>query len=179
METFDPHSDETTGYHVFLMPRDEVAEELQILIGKLSEEYGGPIFPPHVTVLGRIQGDDETVLRNANVLAAGMEPFTLTLGELQSKDAYYKALFATIVEQYVMHALHDRAADNFAMEPDTSYEAHLSLLYGNYPEERKAQTRAELNIPEISFVADAIHVYRTPSSVDTWQKIGEFTIGRS
>lgn len=176
METFDPHSDETTGYHVFLMPRGEVAEELQALIRKLSEEYGGPVFFPHVTVLGRILGDDETVLRNANVLAAGMEPFTLTLGELQSKDAYYKALFATIVEQDAMHALHDRAADKFAMDADTSYEAHLSLLYGNYSEERKAKTRAGLIVHEMSFVAEAIHIYRTPGSIDTWQKIGQFAL---
>lgn len=175
MEMFDPHSDETTGYHVFLVPNGEAAEELQTLIENLSEEYGGPVFPPHMTLLARIpESDENVVLEKARVLASDMEHISLSLGELESQDSYFKALYLVVRDQEEMRALHERASVLFNMQPDVSYQAHLSLLYGIYPEERKAQTRAELNVPEICFVADAIHVYRTPGSVDTWQKIGEF-----
>ncbi|HWU24437.1 MAG TPA: 2'-5' RNA ligase family protein [Candidatus Paceibacterota bacterium] len=175
METFDPHSSETAGYHLFLMPRGEGAIELQALILTLSEEYGGPVFLPHVTLLARIpESDENVVLEKTHILASDMEHISLSLGELESQDSYFKALYLVVRDQKEMRALHERASLLFSRQPDVSYQAHLSLLYGNYPEERKAQTRAELNVPEISFVADAIHVYRTPGSVDTWQKIGEF-----
>lgn len=170
---FDPQSDETTGYHLFLMPTGSVAEELQQTINQLAEEYDGPIFPPHVTLLARIaEGDETVVIQKARTLASGMQPVSFSLGELQSEDSYFKALYSVVREQEEMRLMYEKACAIFGRVPEPSYQAHLSLLYGNYPEVRKAQTRMSLPVPRGPFTIDTLHVYRTQGEVGKWTEIG-------
>lgn len=175
---FDPQSDETTGYHLFLMPKGSVADELQQTINQLAKEYSGPIFPPHVTLLARIPEDDETVvIQKARAIVSNMMPISLSLGELQSEEAYFKALYAAIREKEEMRLMYERACAVFGMLPDPAYEAHLSLLYGNYPEERKAETRAHLSVPHEPFVVTELHVFRTKGAVEEWMEIEAVPFG--
>lgn len=175
----DSLSAETEGCHLFLEPAGELARELRSVIAELAGEYGGPAFPPHVTLLARIPDASEAELtEKARELADSLAPLALTLGELKSEDAYFRALYAVILEQEPLRALHARAASAFGMSPDSSYLAHLSLLYGNYEEGKKTKTRAALLYPQgASFTAAALQLYKTPGGPDTWVKIAEFPFG--
>jgi len=151
---------------------------LQQTINQLAEEYNGPIFPPHVTLLARIpEGDETLVIQKARELASVMQPIPLSLGELQSEDSYFKALYSAVHEQEEMRALHEKACAVFGMQPDSAYEAHLSLLYGNYPEEHKAQTRAHHSVSHEPFVVTELHVFRTKGTVEEWVEIEAVPFG--
>lgn len=173
MESFDPHSSATTGYHLFFLPQGALAEQLSAIIKQLAEENGGPVFPPHITLLARVPDtDEEELIEKTRRLAAQMQPLSLTLGTLRSEDSYFRALYSEISEQDALRALHEQASSVFGMEKDPAYEGHLSLLYGNYPEEQKAQTRESLALPEgPSFIADTLHLFKTPGTTDTWRQI--------
>jgi 2'-5' RNA ligase len=176
---FDPLSDETIGYHLFFEPNGKLGSELSTIIKSVAHEYGGPLFSPHVTLLARIPDDDESILiEKAGRLAAALQPLTLTLGGLASEQMYFRALYSQIVEQSETKKYHARAAEAYAMDINPSYVAHLSLLYGNVPEDRKAITKKNIELPvNGSFLADKIHLYKTHGRAENWYKVQEFTLG--
>lgn len=175
----DPHKDTTTGYHLFLDPDEALSEEVSTIIEKLSSEYGGPAFTPHVTLLAMIPGTDEAeIARLSSKLISNLSPFMLTLGPCEMEDAYFRALYLTVKEQEFIRDLHEKASGLFSMQPNPSYKAHMSLLYGNYPAEQKEKTIESLpNLTDRSFLVDRLYLYRTEGKVTQWQKIAEFPFG--
>lgn len=175
----DPHSNQTLGYHLFLEPSGALKDELHASIDMLAREYDGPVFNPHVTLLGRIrENSDEEVLAKARTLAASLTPFTLTLGTVGYEDVYFRALYIRIKELEPVTAYHRAARTAFGMEHEDPYLPHLSLLYGEYPEAQKVRTIESLTYPvEREFAVDRIHVYRTPGETHRWHKIGEAEFG--
>ena len=176
IETIDPRSDKTTGYHLFLMPEGVLAEELQQTIQNLSQVYGGPVFAPHVTLLARIPGiSDDEMIEKTKDLAQALSPMNLTLGELASEPSYFRALYSRIVEHDQVREAYDKAADAFSMERNPEYLAHLSLLYGNFSEDEASHIKASVTLPaDVQFVADKLHLFRTKGAVGQWQKVAEF-----
>jgi 2'-5' RNA ligase len=176
----DPKSDKTSGYHIFLEPAGALAGELGGIITALASEYGGPVFTPHVTLLARIPAENEEIIINkARSLASALTPFTLTLGELAIEDRYFRALYIRINELKQMCEYHAQANAEFSMT-DEGYLPHLSLLYGNYPQEKKEATAAALAYPVgASFTIDRLHLYKTEGKTEDWQKVAEFSLGPS
>ncbi len=171
-------SDRTEGFHLFIEPAPPLAEELSSLIKKLAAEYGGPVFPPHVTLIAGIPaGSEEDIAAKARAVAGALAPTRLTLGETGAEDAYFKALYFKIKETEEMNAYHALAKRAFGMEEDDGYMPHLSLLYGNYPRARKEHiTRTLPALDRVSFLADRISLYKTEGKPANWQKLGEFAL---
>lgn len=51
----------------------ELASALQQEIKYLADTYGGPTFPPHVTLVGGITGNEEHALKLATKLASKLK----------------------------------------------------------------------------------------------------------
>jgi 2'-5' RNA ligase len=167
----DPQSDRTSGYHLFIEAADEA---LQHMINELAESFGGPIFPAHVTLLsGIIAAEPEALLQRAEQLAHGSAPFELALGETAMEDTYFRALYLRVQPSETLVALHVRAKELFPAQ-SSLYMPHLSLLYGNYPEERKRAALATLLVPEgVKILVDRFSLYHTEGTVAEWQKMAE------
>ena len=176
----DPLSDETIGYHIFLEPKGSVESELKNVIRNLAHEFEGPIFSPHVTLLARIPDDDESIIiKQAQDFASQLSPIILTLGPLHQEQIYFRALYSRVNEQDVMTQYHALASKIYSIPPLEHYFAHLSLLYGNYAEERKAEAIRHTSIPiGLSFTAHTLHLYKTHGKTNAWYKVQEFTMGR-
>lgn len=174
----DPFSNKTTGYHLFLEPTGTGALEIASLMQVLSEQYGGPVYAPHVTLLSHIPaGDEESIITKAQTLAESFSPFTLSLGELDTEHTYFKAVYLHVREQEMMQRLHARACGIFSIPCDEDYAPHLSLLYGTYSHEQIEKILHTLEYPQnMSFQVDRIHLYQTEGTVDEWKKIQEFLL---
>lgn len=175
----DPTSSRTGGYHLFLEPVAALKAELSSIISALAQEYGAPVFIPHVTVLARIPTDDEaTLIAKAERLASTLSPFEITLEGLDMEDIYYRALYLQAQNSKALTECHIRALELFGMEDVHIYRPHLSLLYGNYPTERKQETINKLVAPVgSSFLADRIHLYHTEGEAHAWRKVVEYKFG--
>lgn len=171
----DPQNNRTEGYHLFLEPAGTLREQLQDTIASLAEEFGGPVFMPHVTVLGPFIPESESAaIEHAARLANACAPFMLTLGEAGMQDAYFRSVYLEVQESEALTALHEKAREILQAPIGTTYMPHLSLLYGNYPEERKRAALAALGAGEdASFLADRIHLYRTDGAAADWVKVAE------
>ncbi|HEV7121658.1 MAG TPA: 2'-5' RNA ligase family protein [Candidatus Paceibacterota bacterium] len=174
----DPHSDKTEGYHLFIEPPAPLGEKLQWTIAALAQAYGGPAFAPHVTLLARISEEpEEELLRKAQLLAQSLVPFSVSLDEEGMEDAYFRALYLHAGGAGIRDA-HAKTNGAFGLEDDAPYVPHLSLLYGNYPLERKEAALAALPVRAgTEFRADRLSVWRTPGEVRAWKKIAELPFG--
>lgn len=179
----DPHTSKTIGYHLFFEPVGEVAQELQILITKVAGEFNALIFNPHVTLLARIpeQLESEDILiEKTEKLAQLLPPITLSFGDLNAQDSYFKALYIEINEKEQMVEYHKKASELFETPDEGIYFPHLSLLYGNYTEEQKTPALQTIILPEQkSFVADKVYLYKTDGETQNWKQVFECKLSGS
>jgi 2'-5' RNA ligase len=176
----DPRSPETSGYHLFLEPEGQLRDILTQQIVHLAEQFHGPVFPPHVTLLGPIERVEAEVIQLAQALAAETHPFTLTLGDWGREPVFFRSLYARIEDSVPLQSCHDRAKELFTRENEPFYAPHLSIFYGLPSDEERRALIQEISYPRgVSFVADRIHIYKTEGRADAWKLIDTFNFAVS
>lgn len=165
---------ESKGYSLWLMPSGENYNIFENLIKKLANEYNGPVFQPHVTLLGEIILPETDAIRKTEQLVDGQKPFSITLKQIDYEDFYFRTLFVKAVITKPLQTLYNKAKEIFAMDVPL-YMPHLSLLYGNYPREVKKKIIQEIGRDQTAlFKISSVHLFKG-GKVEQWQKIKEFT----
>jgi len=152
------------SYHLWVKPSGEAYTRLAVLIQDLAKEIKGPVFEPHVTLLGNVTGEEQALIGQTKKLATALEPFQITLGAPDYRETYFQCLFLHAVEMDALLHAHTLAREVFTHEPLASYMPHLSLVYGAYPVElkRKAIDGLPEDLPG-SFGINAVSLIRTES----------------
>ena len=170
-------------YALWLLPEPERETSLSQLIDRLSEEYGGPRFDPHLTLLGNLEGDEETLIARTSQLVARLKQFTLRTKSIECREDFYKSLFITIEASSALESarhsaehLFNHVLFNHVVE--TVYMPHLSLIYGRQSEQKK-ESLAKGLIEEIlfEFVVDRIRLVAAFGPVDKWKSVTELELG--
>jgi 2'-5' RNA ligase len=146
-----------TTYHLWLKPAGAAYDVLDGAIRELARELGAPVFAPHVTLLGHLEGSEGEHQRRIALLARELRPFPVVLTDASHSDAYFQCLFLRVQESAAVRDAHARARRVFG-QPDRAYMPHLSLVYGVYPADRKRAIIAGLQ-PELRTSFDASTVY--------------------
>lgn len=172
----DPTSDKTEGYHLFFEPTGEASALLTDTVQSLAQEYGGPLFAPHLTLLAKIpEVSEQELVEKSRTLAANLAPFTLTLSGFGAEGTYFRTLYMTVQNRDEVAKHHAQAREVFGGEDSAPYMPHLSLLYGMYDAGRKQHTiNALQHLPPISYEVKSLTLWHTPGDASTWKKVGEF-----
>jgi 2'-5' RNA ligase len=166
------------GISLWLMPEGSACDRLVGLIGRLAARLGTTAFAPHVTLLPGVSGAEDDVLDRARALAADLEPLSLELSGIDGSDAHFRCLFHRVADVRPMQAAHERASSRFGRELDTSFDPHLSLVYGTLAPELKNELARELSAEApIAFEASRVHVWRTEGVVGEWRELATFGLG--
>src|SRR5881628_3633313 len=96
-------------YFLWLEPTDKTQELLATTIAHLSQEHGGPLFDPHVTLLGDIAGQEGTLIHQTEKLAHAQSPFDLTLTVPAFQDEYFRCVFMRVEETSTLLEAHTLA----------------------------------------------------------------------
>ena len=173
---FDPKSNLTLGYHLFLEPTGDVAAELQTIVATLAREYNGPVFVPHVTVAARIPSEqgEESIVAKTETLLKECSAFPVTLEDVGMGEEFFCALYMKVQKTSALEALHTRANEIFALSDRGVYVPHVSLLYGNFSAEEKEIIPTFALLKGVSFLVDRASLYRTEGEASQWQKVREF-----
>lgn len=162
------------GYTLWLMPKNEIYKKFAQLIKKLGAQYGGPVFEPHVTLLGDIELPEEEMTKRTAQLVEGQKPFSITLKIIDYQDFYFRTLFVRAEINNMLQTLHDRAKKIFKMDIPP-FMAHLSILYGNYPQDIKEKIIQEIGRNQTAqFEVNSIFLIKG-GEVEEWKIIKEFT----
>jgi 2'-5' RNA ligase len=166
------------GVSLWLMPGGAVRERLSALIRRQAARLGTGPFPPHVTLLSGLEGEEERLLATAAPLAASVRPLRLRLAGVEGREEHFRCLFARAEADEPLRAAHAAAARAFGREPDPAFLPHLSLVYGTLSPETRRRLAAELAVAVTgSFAARRLHVFRTDGPVGDWREIGAYALG--
>lgn len=175
-------------YSIWIEPQGATADQLQQEINYLADAYGGPTFPPHVTLVGGVTGNEDQVLESAQDLAAKLKPYRISFDKPEYGGIYHQCVYMLCQkEQSTMRA--GKQSKDVFKQSLSAYMPHLSLLYSDIDEHVRKQAvevvRSRLEskgadmLQADGFDVHSIHVYRTDPEdklCKTWKRIKELEL---
>ena len=117
-------------FHLWLVPTGTVYDRLAGVISELSARYQGPQFDPHLTLLGRLEGEEKVLVDRTHQLARTLHPFEVRLKEPGYEAQYFRCLFLPVEPSPQILDAHQRTTQIFDAHPTSAFDPHVSLLYG-------------------------------------------------
>lgn len=162
----------TATYSLWLEPSGDIAFRLKEQIDKLSEKYGTPVFPPHVTLLGNLNYKEHELTTLANTLASSLDPFELELTKAGYEDDFYRSLYIHVEATMHLMDIHKMACQLFEADYEEKYVPHLSLLYGKLSQDEKERIINNIGRSfHIHFPVKSIVIMQTEGTPDQWKKV--------
>ena len=150
-------------YHLWLKPPSPTYEALAGLIRALAQELTAPVFGPHVTLLGHLEGSEQDHVQRTTRLGELIKPFSIQLGPAASRTEHFKCIFLEVDNSASIMSANAIARQLF-QRPQEEFMPHLSLVYGSYPEARKKQIIARLPArAQTAFPVRSVHLIRANS----------------
>jgi len=155
------------GISLWLVPDGAAYELLAARIRTLAASHGGPVFPPHVTLLGGLSDEHEQVVASARRLVGSMAALRVRLMSAMVRDEYFRRL---VLEAEPTPPLVEARAEALrALEVAARpYEPHLSLLYG-WADVTEADAGVDL---PLVLTCRRLAVWRTEGIVERWRPLG-------
>ena len=140
---------------------------------ELSRGYSAPVFAPHVTMAGGIQGPAREVISKMKRLAKQITPFGVRLTQADFLDEYYRCLFIRVAKTQPIMEANKLAREVFGLHDPCAFMPHLSLLYGNLPSSAKERIITSLGRQfELEFKVSSLHLYLTKGAPMGWRRMG-------
>lgn len=164
---------------LWCIPEPRVLPALHYAIHELSRKFGGPIFPPHITLLSQINDRPSTILQPLARLAEHLPPFDVVIAGIRRSEEVFRAV---VVEFEPCEALHQAwmgAQQLFSSQSRVPYSPHLSLAYGHVDESAVNAARDALRelLPD-RFLIGALALVRAGSKVPVgkWRPLRIFPL---
>lgn len=116
---------------LWLVPEEEAERRLADLIRSLAVRFGSPVFPPHVTLLSGIGGEEAEVESRAAALARRGAPLDAEVRGAEGREEYYRWLALRLASSEALAEARRAAEKVFPSAESTAFDPHLSLVYSN------------------------------------------------
>jgi 2'-5' RNA ligase len=165
------------SYSIWLMPSGKINDELSEMIAQLSHQFATPLFPPHVTLIGNLNGSETELSLQTQQLAARMASFWVKLTAVDTLDEYFRCLFLRVEETLPLLDANQQARKIFQREQDAKFLPHLSLMYGNFDYETKTKIIASIG-REFNqlFSVSQLHLFSTTGEPKVWYRVQNFVL---
>ena len=160
-------------FHLWIVPTGAVYNRLAGVIADLSAQHHGPAFDAHLTLLGRLEGEEGGLVDRTHQLARALQPFEVRLQEPGYEAQYFRCLFLPAEPSPPILEAHQRATQIFDAQPASAFDPHVSLLYGVFPESLKREIIKGLptDLPR-TFLASRLQLIRAGSTnPQDWQVV--------
>lgn len=161
-------------YSLLIVPEGNPYKVLKKIIEELSKKYQAPVFEPHLTLLGDIEGKEKTIIEKTKELASKLEPFQLTLGKVEFSTTYHQCVFVRVNPTASLMDAYMQARIMFGEKKDQVFMPHISLVYGNFAMPQREQITKEVALPALAFSAESIRLIRVSTDPGAWKNLGEF-----
>lgn len=126
-------------FHLWLAPASVDYDRLAGIISDLSARYRGPKFDPHLTLLGKLEGEQESLIALTQQLARALQSFEVRLEAPAYEAQYFRCLYLPAEPSPPLLEAHRQATQIFNAKSTSAFEPHVSLLYGLFPERVKQE----------------------------------------
>ena len=160
-------------FHLWLVPRGAACERLAGVIAELSALYGSPKFAPHLTILGNLEGEEQSLADVTKQVAHVLHPFDVRLKEPSYTSRYFQCLFLPVEPSLPVLEAHQRARQVFGRKSRRSFYPHVSLLYGLFPARMKQDIIKSLptDLPSTLLVSQLQLIRADSTNPKDWQVV--------
>lgn len=163
-------------YSIWMIPPEPVAGMLKEKINSLALKYAGPLFEPHLTVLGNIErdlSDVEAITRRIAAQTIGMQ---LSLGPVSFSTTYFQSVFVRVNSSAPLMELNVALKDGFCRQNDV-FMPHISLLYGDHDMATREKIVSDMQKIEGRFIISKLTIVPTTNDPATWQHVTSIPFG--
>jgi 2'-5' RNA ligase len=159
-------------HSIWLMPSGKINDDLSTKISQLSHQYATPVFPPHITLLGELNGNGSELAAQMLHLAARICPIQVTLTKADFLDDYFRCLFLRVEETPTLLQANQEARAIFHREQDPKFMPHLSLMYGNFDAGTKKPLVASIGLEfNQTFSVSQLHLFSISADPADWRRV--------
>lgn len=162
-------------YSLWLIPDEPAFSNSSKIIENLSEKYNSPKFIPHITLLGRMEGEEEDLIKKTEKLVTQLFPLTIKLESFGFSEYKHKALYLNVEKSEELLSANKKASKIF--NHDAEFAPHLSLLWGTFDIDLKLKIIEDLGEQNDTFKISSIVLYDiTDTNENLWKEIKRLKI---
>lgn len=157
-------------YSLWAVPPQPIFDELTEVIRVLAVKYKGPVFQPHLTILGGIEKDLNEIIKSATKIAEHTPALDLSLGPVSFSTTYYQSVFLRVdaTAQLMQLNLDIKKALN---GENNVFMPHISLMYGNHEMAVREKIANSIQFPNISFLVSTLVIILEGPGPTEWQPV--------
>ncbi len=156
--------------YLWLLPPAPVQDRFTALIERLAQRLGTQHFLPHMTLVGSLHSPHDEIIRQTETLAATLAPIPVRLRGIGWTDQFYRCLFMRADRDVELLRAHETASAGLGKTPETDYMPHLSLVYGEVPQEQKEKIAREIGAGfDMAFHVDRVGLCIPQGTPAKWQ----------
>lgn len=165
-------------YSIWLIPDTEssVYRSLDELITSKAEEYpDAPDFRPHVTVLGGLDMERDSLLERTQELAASQDPFEIDFIDISCSTTNHQCVFLLADPSIELLSLNQRAIQ-LCEQDNSMYVPHLSLIYSDMGLDDRVEATRSIGAESLpsSVEIETIEVVDTSGPEPNWETVAEY-----
>jgi 2'-5' RNA ligase len=169
-QTLTLTSSEEPVYSIWIVPTGPVRKSIDAVLSGAAFASQQRSLVPHLTIIGDLVGDKRALRGKTDDLAALLQPFPVTIDRLVCTN---ECAVLSIELEGGIAAAREASVALFSQRRNQLYRPHMTLLYDRPAELAKASLEHKVAAMPRSFIADAIHIVRTPlnSPPCDWQMV--------
>ncbi|MFZ2026522.1 MAG: 2'-5' RNA ligase family protein [Microgenomates group bacterium] len=142
-------------YCAWIIPPQPAFDELNKIISNLSAEYKGPVFKPHMTLLGSTECELDDIRKAVEAVAKNTKKLSLSLGPVSFSTTYYQSVLVRVNSTAQLMQFNLNLKKALGIENNV-FMPHISLMYGDHDMKMREEIAAKIKLQNTSFVADSI-----------------------
>lgn len=132
------------------IPPEPAYSELDHIIATVATTYKGPVFRPHMTILGDIEAPLEDIKKLLQNLGSGISELELSFGPISFSTTYFQSVFVRVNSTAKLLQINLDIKKQLGLE-NTVFMPHISLLYGGHTMHEREDIAAGIKIKHSSF----------------------------
>lgn len=165
-------------YSIWVIPPEPTYSQLKKTVEDLSSTYSGPVFEPHMTLLGDIAKDLAEVEKKTKELASHAAQLELSLGPVSFSTTYFQSVFVRVNSTAQLMQLNLGAKKLFGRENDV-FMPHISLLYGDHDMQTREKAAGQIHLPTATFVVREFVIVRAGPDPKDWKHEATISFGQT
>jgi 2'-5' RNA ligase len=129
-------SESVRAYHLWIKPSGPPYELLSRTINRIAEEWHAPVFDPHVTLAGPLDGSERELIERCDTLQMLLSPFRIVLDKPLHGPDYFRCVYMRAEPDAAIMSANDAARRVFNL-PHRPFMPHVSLVYGSFTETQR------------------------------------------
>lgn len=154
-------------YSIWVIPPEPVTNTLTDIVKKLAHDFDGPIFEPHMTILGNIDLELPRIIEVIKPVSESLTQLELSFGPVSFSTTYFQNVLIRINSTTKLMQLNMDLKQALNVNNDV-FMPHISLLYGNHDMDLREKATQSVSGIDTAFAVNELVITPSTPSPSEW-----------